>query len=146
MTTVFKPAGTRHKPALHDASQIAMYLRNYAVLIGDATELAEEWATMAEQEQIHHRSLAMQIWGMRHTLGELYRTNQLTPTQVQELTRLDHALLEQAAAIETAYGPSIWQLVRNLVDWGTPLSEEEGSVQLAVPVRALPELAKHFAR
>jgi hypothetical protein len=58
--------------------------------------------------------------------------------------RLDHALLEQAAAIEIAYGPSIWQLVRNLVDWGTPLSEEEGSVQMAV--RALPELAKHFAR
>lgn len=146
MTTVFKQVGIQHKSALHDASQIAMYLRNYAVLIGDAAELAEEWSTMAEQEQLHHRSLSMQMWGMRHTLGELYRTNHLSPTQVQELAHLDHALLEQAAAIEIAYGPSIWQLVRNLVDWGTPLSEEEGSVQMAVPVRALPELAKHFAR
>jgi hypothetical protein len=79
-------------------------------------------------------------------LGDLYRANLLTPASVRQLTTLDHVLLEQAAAIETAYGPSIWQLVRNLVDWGTPLSEEEGSVQMAVPARALPELAKHFAR
>jgi len=144
--TVFKHTGTQHKPVMRDASQIAMYLRNYAVLIGDAAELAAEWSTMAEQEQIHHRSLAMQMWGMRHTLGELYRTNQLSPDQVQELAHLDHALLEQAASIEIAYGPSIWQLVRNLLTWGTPLSEEQGSVQMAVPVGALPELAKHFAR
>lgn len=131
---------------MHDPSQIAIYLRNYAVLIGDAAELAGEWTAMAEQEQIHHRSLSMQIWGMRHTLGDLYRTNQLSPAQTQELTHLDHALLEQAAAVEIAYGPSIWQVVRNLLEWGTPLSEEEGSVQMAVPIGALPELAKHFAR
>jgi len=131
---------------MQDTSQIAMYLRNYAVLVGDAAELAGEWSAMAEQEQIHHRSLSMQIWGMRHTLGDLYRTNQLSPTQIQELAHLDHALLEQAANIEIAYGPSIWQVVRNLLDWGTPLSEERGSVQMAVPIGALPELAKHFAR
>lgn len=146
MTTVFKQASAQHKPVMRDASQIAVYLRNYAVLIGDGAELAAEWSTMAEQEQIHHRSLAMQMWGMRHTLGELYRTHQLSPAQAQELAHLDHALLEQAASIEIAYGPSIWQLVRNLLTWGTPLSEEEGSVQMAVPVQALPELAKHFAR
>jgi hypothetical protein len=138
MTTVLKQTGTQHKVAMQDTSQIAMYLRNYAVLVGDAA--------MAEQEQIHHRSLSMQIWGMRHTLGDLYRTNQLSSTQIQELTQLDHTLLEQATAIEIAYGPSIWQLVRNLLDWGTPLSEERGSVQMAVPIGALPELAKHFAR
>ncbi len=145
MTTVLKQTDTQHKLAMYDTNQIAMYLRNYAVLIGDAAELAGEWTAMAEQEHIHHRSLSMQIWGMRHTLGELYRTNQLSSTQIQELTQLDHALLEQATAIEIAYGSSIWQLVRNLLDWGTPLSEEQGSVQIAVPIGALPELAKHFA-
>ncbi|MEZ4868571.1 MAG: hypothetical protein R3C14_44995 [Caldilineaceae bacterium] len=62
------------------------------------------------------------------------------------MTHLDHALLEQAANIEIAYGPSIWQLVRNLLDWWTSLSDERGSIQMAVPVGALPELAKHFAK
>lgn len=146
MTTVFKQTSTPHQGTVYDPSQIAIYLRNYAALIGDATELASEWTAMAEQEQIHHRSLSMQIWGMRHTLGDLYRTNQLSPTQIQELAHLDHALLEQAANIEIAYGPSLWQVVRNLLDWGTPLSNEQGSVQMAVPIEALPELAKHFAR
>ncbi|MEZ4733079.1 MAG: hypothetical protein R3E79_38780 [Caldilineaceae bacterium] len=125
---------------------IEMFLNNYQLLIGDAAELAMAWGEMDERERIDHRSMAMQIWGMRMTLGDLYRANLLTPADVSRLTTLDHSLLEQAATIEVAYGPSIWQLVRNLVDWGTPLSEEEGSVQMAVPVRALPELAKHFAQ
>jgi hypothetical protein len=30
--------------------------------------------------------------------------------------------------------PSIWQLVSNLLTWGTLLSEEEGSMQMDVPV------------
>ncbi|MEZ4734240.1 MAG: hypothetical protein R3E79_44675 [Caldilineaceae bacterium] len=101
---------------------------------------------MDAREQINHRSMAMQIWGMRMTLGGLYRAGLLTPEHVTRLIDLDHALREEAAAIEIAYGPSIWQLVRNLLDWGTPLSEERGSAQMAVPVGALPELAKHFAK
>ena len=80
------------------------------------------------------------------TLGKLYRTNLLIPDHLARLTELDHTLLEQAANIEIAYGPSIWQVVRNLLEWGTPLSTEQGSVQLAVPVEALPELAKHFTK
>ena len=125
---------------------IEIALRGYASLIYSAQELAEAWDAMEEEERVLQRAFAMADWSKRHELGTWYRTNELSPTQVNELARLDHALLEQAAAIEIAYGPSIWQLVRNLVDWGTPLSEEEGSVQMAVPVRALPELAKHFAR
>lgn len=125
---------------------IEIALRGYASLIYSAQELAEAWESMAEEEQVLQRSFVMSDWSKRHELGAWYRANELSPAQVNELARLDHALLEQAAAIEIAYGPSIWQLVRNLVDWGTPLSEEEGSVQMAVPARALPELAKHFAR
>jgi len=125
---------------------IEIALRGYASLIYSAQELAEAWDTMEEEEQVLQRSFVMSDWSKRHQLGDWYRANELSPDQVHELVRLDHALLEQAASIEIAYGPSIWQLVRNLLAWGTPLSEEQGSVQMAVPVGALPELAKHFAR
>lgn len=129
-----------------DETRVEIALQGYALLIGSAQELAEAWDTMEAEEQVLQRAFVMADWSKRHELGDWYRANTLSPAQVHELARLDHALLEQAAAIEIAYGPSIWQLVRNLMDWGTPLSEEEGSVQMAVPVRALPELAKHFAR
>lgn len=125
---------------------IEMFLDNYRVLISDAPELASARSEMDKREQIDHRSMSMQTWGMRMTLGELYRAGLLVPEHVTRLIAVDHALLEQAAAIEIVYGPSIWQLVRNLLEWGTPLSEEQGSVQMAVPIGALPELAKHFAR
>ena len=101
---------------------------------------------MEEEEQVLERAFVMSDWSKRHELGAWYRVNELSPAQVNELARLDHALLEQSAAIEIAYGPSIWQVVRNLLEWGTPLSEERGSVQMAVPIGALPELAKHFTR
>lgn len=146
MTAVRTQASALPNLTTSDASQIAMYLCNYAVLIGDAAELAGEWKEMNEQEQIHHRSLAMQIWGMRMTLGTLYRAGWLASDQVAQLTHLDHALLEQAANVEIAYGPTIWQLVKNLLDWGTPLTEEQGSVRLTVPVQTLPALAEMFAK
>jgi hypothetical protein len=124
---------------------IDMFLRNYEVLIGDAAELAGEWAGMDEQEQIHHRSISMQIWGMRKTLGELYRAGRLTPDEVARLADLDRALLEEAANVEVAYGPSLRDLVARLLDWGTPLLEAEGTVWLEVPVRTLPALAQVLA-
>lgn len=145
MTAVYAKATTYPKSS-DSASQIDMYLRNYSVLIGDAAELAGEWSGMDEQEQIHHRSLAMQIWGMRVTLGELYRTGRLAQDQAVQLAALDHKLLDEAANIKIAYGPSIWQLVKNLLDWGTPLSEEQGSVRLPIPVQTLPALVGMFAK
>lgn len=66
--------------------------------------------------------------------------------QLTQLADLDHALLDQAANIEIVYGPSIWQLVKNLLDWGTPLHEEQGIVRLTVPVQTLPALAEMFAK
>lgn len=121
-------------------------LQGYAALIESAAELAEAWNTMTEEDQVLQRAFVMSDWGKRHELGKLYRKNELSSAQVDELARLDHALLEQAANIEIAYGPSIWQLVKNLLNWGTPLSEEQGSVRLTVPVQTLPALAEMFAK
>jgi len=134
-----------HVPSTKE-TPIEIALRGYAALIESAQELAEAWDSMEEEEQVLQRAYMMSDWSKRNELGDWYRANALSLAQVHELARLDHALLEQAATIEIAYGPSIWQLVRNLLTWGTPLSEEQGSVQIAVPVEALPELAKHFAR
>ena len=124
---------------------IDMFLNNYDVLVGDAAELAAEWEEMDEQEQIHHRSISMQIWGMRMTLGKLYQAGRLTPQQEARLAELDRALLEEATNIEIAYGPSLQALVESLLEWGTPLSEAEGTVRLEVPLRALPALARALA-
>jgi hypothetical protein len=124
---------------------VEMFLRNYDVLVGDAAELVAEWDEMHEQEQIHHRSISMQVWGMRVTLGELYRAGRLTPDQVARLADLDRALLEEAANVEIAYGPSLQRLVEDLLDWGTPLTEVEGTVRLEMPLKVLPALAQALA-
>lgn len=125
---------------------VEIALGGYVALIAGAQELAEAWDTMEEEEQVLQRTFVMSEWGKRHVLGEFYRRNELSPAQVNELARLDHALLDQAANIEIAYGPTIWQLVKNLLDWGTPLSKEQGSVRLTVPVQTLPALAELFAK
>jgi hypothetical protein len=78
-------------------------------------------------------------------LGELYRAGRLTSDEVARLAELDWALLEEAANVEIAYGPSLQSLMTGLLDWGTPLSEEEGTIRLEVPVRALPALAQALA-
>ena len=124
---------------------IDMFLRNYAVLVGDAAELAGEWAEMDGQEQIHHHSIAMQSWGMRVTLGELYRAGRLAPQHVTQLTALDRALLAEATHVEIAYGLSVQQLMKSLLQWGTPLMLETGSVKLEVPIKSLPILADALA-
>ena len=112
------------------------------MLINDAAELASEWEEMDEREQIDHRSIAMQIWGMRVTLGELYRADRLGLDQLAKLANLDRALLEEATNIEVAYGPSLPALLKRLLEWGTPLIENEGTLRLDVPMRALPAMAQ----
>lgn len=122
-----------------------MFLRNYDVLVGDAAEIAAAWVEMEEQEQTHHRSIAMQIWGMRVTLGELYRAGKLAPEAVMQLTVLDRALLEAAANIEIAYGLSMQLLMKSLLKWGTPLTAAKGTVRIEVPTQSLPLLAAALA-
>ena len=123
-------------------TRLETLLTNYEALVGDAGELAADWADMDQQEQIHHRSLSMQVWGMRRTLGALYRAERLTFDQVEKLADLDRALLEEAVSVETCYGPSLRELVTSLLDWGTPLADGEGTVKLEVPLRALPTLVE----
>lgn len=118
--------------------KIEILLNNWNILVGDAAELADLGAEMDEEEQVHHRSISMQIWGMRMTLGELYRARRLTSEQVDRLAYLDRMLLEEATQIEIAYGPSLAELVEDLLAWGTPLTTPEGTVRLDVPLRTLP--------
>ena len=124
---------------------IDMLLDNYGVLGGDAAELAGEWGEMDEQEHIHHRSISMQIWGMRIKLGNLYHAGRLTSDHVARLADLDRALLEEAANVEIAYGPPLQQLVEDLLNWGTPLTEQESTIRLEMSSRVLPALAHALA-
>jgi hypothetical protein len=124
---------------------IETFLADYEALIGDARELAADWAEMDQPEQIHHRSIAMQVWDMRRTLGALYRAERLAAEQVEKLGKLDRALLEEAAPIQVCYGPSLGDLVNNLLEWGTPLTGGEGTVRLELPLQALPALAQALA-
>jgi hypothetical protein len=124
---------------------IETFLRNYDGLIGSAAELAAEWPTMDEEERTIQCSFAMSEWGERVLLGALYRAGRLTPDQTARLADLDRALLEEATNVEIAYGPSLHQLVENLLDWGTPLTEVKGTVRLEVPLRVLPALAQALA-
>jgi hypothetical protein len=104
-----------HVPSANE-TRIKIALRGYASLIESAQELADAWDSMEEEEQVLQRAYVMSDWSKRNELGDWYRANVLSPAQVDELARLDHALLEQAAAIEIAYGPSIWQLYSALVE------------------------------
>jgi len=106
---------------------IEIGLRSYASLIESAQELAEAWGSMEEEEQVLQRAFVMSDWGKRHELGELYHKNELSPAQVDELARLDHALLDQAANIEIAYGPSIGEKSAQL-----GYAAERGTGQCAV--------------
>jgi len=58
---------------------------------------------------------------------------------------LDRALLEEAANVEVAYGPSLQDLVESLLDWGTPLTEGDGTVRVGIPYWVLPALAQALA-
>ncbi len=84
----------------------------------------------------------MSDWGKRYTLGELYRAGRLTPDQVAKLAKLDQALLEAAPQVEICYGPTLPELVKNLLAWGTPLTEEKGTIRLEIPFHLLPALAQ----
>jgi hypothetical protein len=124
---------------------IVTLLDDYEAFVGDAGELAANWAEMDQQEQTHHRSLSMQTWGVRRTLGALYGAGRLAPDQVERLGHLDRAALEAANHIQVCYGPSLGGLVNNLLEWGTPLAHGEGTVRLDLPLHILRTLAQALA-
>lgn len=131
--------------SLEDRRYMATHLKIYDMLIGNAVDLSAEWADMDEEERVIQRANVMSDWGRRHTLGELYRAGRLTPAETERLADLDRALLEQAPHIEIAYGPSLLQLIQNLMAWGTPLTAMDGHVRLDFPTKALPALAQALA-
>ena len=104
-------------------------------------ELAAEWATMDEAEQLHFRLDLSRAFGLRRLLGAVYQSGRLTSEQVTTLADIDRELLGQAAAVEIVYGSSLRQLAHDLFAWGTPLAEQSGTVHVETTIAALAELA-----
>lgn len=124
---------------------IHILLRSYDLLIGCVVDLATEWSEMEEEEKVIQQALLMSDWGNRHTLGELYMAGRLTEAETQRLAELDQSLLQHAASFKVMYSLSLGQLISRLAEWGTPLTEMDKTIQLAIPGRALPRLAEALA-
>jgi hypothetical protein len=121
--------------------QIELYLDAYDRLIANAEFYATLDPPMDAGEQMDAHMAFMQYWGQRHLLGDLYRVGRLTPEQAGRLAELDRQLLERAAAVETVYGPTLHDLLRDLFTWGTPLAGQSGTLRIETTVTALTELA-----
>jgi len=126
----------------YDDTHIETFLRRYEGLVSDAPEMAEEWSDMDDQERLLQRSALVPCWDKRTLLGALYRAGHLKPTQVERLRTLDHQLLEHAAAVEVAYGPTLGELLRYLFSTGTPLAKQSGTLRIETTIAALAELAQ----
>ena len=81
-------------------------------------------------------------WGNRRLLGQLYRASRLTSQEEQRLAELDRALLENAAAIEVCYGPTLAELISDLMKWGSPLPAQRKPVRIEIHPYSLPALAQ----
>jgi hypothetical protein len=103
-------------------------------------ELASEWESLDEAEQLHFRLDVSRSFGLRRLLGRAYQDGRLDATQVASLAAVDRQMLAQAAAVETVYGYSLRQLVRELFVWGTPLSAQSSALQIQTTTTALAEL------
>jgi len=119
------------------SGHVDTFLSSFELTLHSAPELAEQWHEMEEAEQFHFRLDFTQAFGLRLTLGALYRAGRLTPEQVRRLAELDRELLAHAAAVETVYGLTLSQLIHNLFTWGTPLAEQSGRVRIETTVAAL---------
>lgn len=124
---------------------IETFLQAYDGFVAGAQELATLWLEMDEEERVLQRAAILSDWDKRYVLGALYRAGRLTLAQEVRLTDLDRALLEEAAHVKVAYGASLRELMEDLLAWGTPLTEKEGSVRLEVPLRTLPAFAQALA-
>jgi hypothetical protein len=122
-------------------TQTNLNLDAYERLVANAEFYAGLNPPMNEGEQVDAHMAFMQYWGQRHLLGDLYRNGRLNSKQLTHLADLDRQLLEHAAMIETVYGASLRQLVRDLFAWGTPLAEQPGSLRIETTTTALAELA-----
>lgn len=116
------------------------YLDSLRQTLEMIAELATEWGSLEEAEQLHFRLDVSRSFGLRRLLGRAYQDGRLDATQIASLTVLDRQMLAQAAMIETVYGYSLRQLVRELFGWGTPLSTQPSTLQIETTTTALAEL------
>lgn len=124
---------------------IETFLTCVDILIESAPELAAEWDEMDQFEQVIQRSAVISDWEKRYLLGDLYRAGRLSLVQEERLAELDNALLEHAGAISIAYGPSLADLLDNLIRWGSPLFAQQSTVRVEIPSQKLPALAQALA-
>ncbi|MFN8488156.1 MAG: hypothetical protein U0350_11225 [Caldilineaceae bacterium] len=122
------------------SKHIDAYLSSLQRTAASIGELAEEWITMDETEQLHFRLEFSRAFGLRRLLGAAYLDGQRSSVQVNALATLDRQLLGQAAALEIVYGSTLRQLVSDLFTWGTPLTEQTGTLHIETTPSALAEL------
>ena len=127
-------------PAVDTHHKIVMYLDGYERLVANAGFYATLDPPLDEGEQIDAHMAYQQYAGQRTQLGEMYQTGQLTQTECGRLAELDRALLQNASAVEIAYGLNLGKLVRWLSSIGTPLSEAPENVRIETSVAALAAL------
>ena len=125
----------------YDETYIDMFLDRYEDFVSDASEMAEEWDEMDEHEQALQRDALLPYWEKRTLLGALYRSSYLSTWQLERLYRLDQRLVEQAAAVEIAYGPTLKELLHYLSNSGTPLARKSSPLRVETMTTALIELA-----
>ncbi|MGB0387962.1 MAG: hypothetical protein ACPGWR_24355 [Ardenticatenaceae bacterium] len=125
----------------YDNAYLEGYLDRYEDLVSDASEMAEEWDEMDEHERGLQRDALLPYWEKRTLLGALYGANHLSPSQIERLRQLDQRLVEQAAAVERAYGPTLRELLRYLSNSGTPLTKQPSILRIETTTTALIELA-----
>ena len=98
-------------PVVETKHKIAAYLDGYDRLIANAGFYATLDPPMEEGEQIDARMAYLQYAGQRKELGVMYRAEQLSAAESSRLAELDLALLQNASAVEVAYGLSLGKLV-----------------------------------
>ena len=121
---------------------IETFLNSYENLVNDTLEMANEWPDMHNQERQLQRSALIPYWEKRTLLGALYQAGHLPAVQAERLGLLDQQLLERAAAVELAYGPTLGELLRYLFGAGTPLANQSGMLRVETTIAALAELAE----
>lgn len=94
------------------------------------------------RNSIFFRQDFTRAFGMRKELGTLYQTNHLNEEQISQLAELDRKVLTFAVDLKTVYGLNIRQLLQNLVQWGTPLTQQKGLLQITTTILALFDLAQ----
>ena len=125
----------------YDEAYIETFLDRYEDFVSDASEMAEEWEEMDEYEQTLQRDALLPYWEKRTLLGALYRSSTLSTWQIERLHRLDQRLVEQAAAVELAYGPTLKELLPYLSNSGTPLTQKSSFLRIETTTAALIDLA-----